>query len=390
MELKKIINSKYFVRSLCVFVTFFMGTVLKVKAKWLALSFLGLLPAPFSIPILIISIIKILIIYNSSTNINYYIFIFVISLVISLIENIEEKISYSVSLVFLFFTIAIPFNHFLTRTIDIDNISFLVYVFVLVGITSQLTGRFIPQKKITLENLITQAKITLSDTFTVLLEIMDERKHHLVKKRFPKTTKLLDRYWPIAKFSIYRVFAVATVIGTAYVLTTAEVGRLNFYRDFFSSHQIKEYLFTSGFINLTIIIMSITCIVGLLVSKRVFLRVPFILLVFLLGNWLTTTIYQEKTELIRYSVWIWSVKPDKVHEAWTDVTISGRNFKENPFSANVYVHGVGHRVISWTDREIIFRTDPTITTSGKLFIKNIEGKISNQIDFEYNPQLKSK
>ena len=80
---------------------------------------------------------------------------------------------------------------------------------------------------------------------------------------------------------------------------------------------------------------------------------------------------------------VWKVRGYGLYEPWVDVFIDGRKFHDTPFRGKVLVNGVEQRIVGWTDHEIIFRTNPTTTKSGKLTVIRNDGAKSNQVYFEY-------
>ena len=80
---------------------------------------------------------------------------------------------------------------------------------------------------------------------------------------------------------------------------------------------------------------------------------------------------------------IWSVSPNETAEPWVDVTITGRNFGEMPFIGKVYIDGVEQRIMRWKKDEIIFRTNPLTTRSGRLAVRGLSKAVSNAVTFVY-------
>lgn len=85
------------------------------------------------------------------------------------------------------------------------------------------------------------------------------------------------------------------------------------------------------------------------------------------------------------SVHLVSISPSSVSEAWVDVTLTGKNFQDEPFRGQVLLgpEKVPQRVISWTDEKIIFRTNPELTKSGDICIASRSKGISNCLPFGY-------
>jgi len=81
-----------------------------------------------------------------------------------------------------------------------------------------------------------------------------------------------------------------------------------------------------------------------------------------------------------------SVSPNPAGEAWTDIVITGKNFRNIPFVGKVYIDGVeqGEYVVLWSDEQIVFRTSPTITRSGFIKVVPLDRSSSNAVHFEYD------
>lgn len=83
---------------------------------------------------------------------------------------------------------------------------------------------------------------------------------------------------------------------------------------------------------------------------------------------------------------IFSVSPSRTSEAWTDVVITGKNFRDLPFVGKLYIGDVeqGEYMIYWSDEKVIFRTTPDLTRSGFVKIVPLDREPSNMFLFEYN------
>lgn len=81
---------------------------------------------------------------------------------------------------------------------------------------------------------------------------------------------------------------------------------------------------------------------------------------------------------------IFSLSIPETSEAWVDIVVYGKNFKDKPFIGKLYIDGVEQRVISWTDQAITFRTNPQTTKTGMITIVTTQNKKSNSIDFKYD------
>jgi len=82
---------------------------------------------------------------------------------------------------------------------------------------------------------------------------------------------------------------------------------------------------------------------------------------------------------------ILSVSPDVTSEAWTDVVIYGKNFRNIPFVGKLYIGDIeqGEYMIYWSDEKIVFRTSPDLTRSGKVKVVPLDRASSNTAPFQY-------
>jgi hypothetical protein len=80
------------------------------------------------------------------------------------------------------------------------------------------------------------------------------------------------------------------------------------------------------------------------------------------------------------------ISPSQTNEAWTDVVVTGKNFRDKPFVGKIVIDGIeqGVYVLDWTDQMVVFRTSPEITKSGMLQLVPFDRKPSNQVPFSYN------
>lgn len=100
---------------------------------------------------------------------------------------------------------------------------------------------------------------------------------------------------------------------------------------------------------------------------------------YLTSNWLISnmTEFKDSPSLLK-------VNPPSVSEAWTDVVLTGKNFRDKPFVGKVYIDDSEQLVVLyWSDDKIIFRTNPEKTKSGKLFVAPQDRNITNSIPFVY-------
>jgi len=108
------------------------------------------------------------------------------------------------------------------------------------------------------------------------------------------------------------------------------------------------------------------------------------LLTFLVFNLLSGKIVSKSIEFETRPK-ILSVSPDVTSEAWTDVVIYGKNFRNIPFVGKLYIGDIeqGEYMIYWSDEKIIFRTSPDLTRSGKVKVVPLDRASSNTAPFQY-------
>ena len=73
------------------------------------------------------------------------------------------------------------------------------------------------------------------------------------------------------------------------------------------------------------------------------------------------------------------------NEAWTDVVIYGKNFRNIPFVGKLYIGDIeqGEYMIYWSDEKIVFRTSPDLTRSGQVKVAPLDRGPSNTVLFKY-------
>jgi hypothetical protein len=183
----------------------------------------------------------------------------------------------------------------------------------------------------------------------------------------------------IIRFLISLPFIAASVIFVKRILESL-TSTVRLYQDFYPDSADSKFIFSTAVYIFPIILLTLILIpvLGKTYHHAVMVSCTLSLIALLTTNRITDITTPFKNE-----VFIKRVTPSSTAEAWVDVNIIGINFKENPFIGVVKVAGVRHRVIKWTDKIIIFRTDPTTTKSGPVKVFSFNGKSSNQVNFEY-------
>lgn len=156
-------------------------------------------------------------------------------------------------------------------------------------------------------------------------------------------------------------------------------------------HIYSEYYGTNGFYyflrfnSLKLIILYIFSVfVGIKSFKFYRYHLPAILIIVLVISFFQPRLVgMDKSTLVVPR--ITTISPNTIHESWTDVVVNGHNFKDLPFEGKVVLGGVDqYLIISWTDKKIIFRTNPDTTKTGKLIVITKDGKKSNQVELKYS------
>lgn len=208
--------------------------------------------------------------------------------------------------------------------------------------------------------------------------VYTSRLYSLVIFLLVHTIRSLIRYGPYVLFG-----------GLLWKQINNLLGYLNLYQEFYIENQSQFFWSNTGnYLALFLsVLLSIYFLIVVLVviPKRLNLRITALIAVlFLFVSINVARKIFNHTSSFQYGVIIWSVSPNDSREPWVDVTIGGRNFSDLPFVGKVYIDGVEQRVIHWSDKEVVFRTNPSTTRSGKITIVTAEDKKSNRFDFSYS------
>lgn len=84
-----------------------------------------------------------------------------------------------------------------------------------------------------------------------------------------------------------------------------------------------------------------------------------------------------KAKLFRLSI-------PQTSEAWVDVAIQGINLKDVPFVGKVYIDNSEQRIISWSDKQVVFRTTPQYTKTGNVYVVTQDNQKTDSLHFEYD------
>lgn len=347
---------------------------------WLILSLLVMVPTQVALVAWAIILAKTLLVPWFIFSKTLYLLIF-ISIVLSR-GQVKGKIVYKASLFFLILTIIIILFGDLSKLFSIENTALLTYGFLTIGVVQEIAS-----------DMSVRAKRLSSFDFlnfiilfsTLVYSFFDEKRHDVIEKYYLPSSKVLRKHWPRIIRSTYALALVISSFYPAYLAFVKERERIKLFVNFFPSNQIIKYLLFTGKYELPVLLITITLVILVYFSKKIAFKIPIIISTFLISHAIAGSIYLSTTRNVRDKAYIWSVTPNQVSEIWTDITVTGVNFKERPFDAFIYVNNIPHRVISWTDREVVFRTDPTLTESGKIRLVNIDRVGSNEVDFTYTP-----
>lgn len=156
----------------------------------------------------------------------------------------------------------------------------------------------------------------------------------------------------------------------------------NAYQVFYASSFTKTFL-----VHYLLPVLAITAIFIFLlfrIHKAVKLNIFLILLVLIAYRIFFLKADSVLTEF-KLKPTIFSINPSVVTEAWTDVVITGMNFRDIPFVGKVYVGGLPQteNVYYWSDSKIIFRTAPNLSKTGDVQVLPLDRPATNKIPFKY-------
>lgn len=180
---------------------------------------------------------------------------------------------------------------------------------------------------------------------------------------------------------IYKTAAIVLIIKLLILITSSFNDSVKLYLDYFPKMQLQLFFSKTGWQILVVYLVLVPSYDRFIRNSKHKLLITLTLLSIL---WWGQRMAIDDTTSFRNQVIILEVKPNNISEPWVDVTIEGRNFNELPFYGGVLVDKQKQRIIKWSDREIIFRTDPSVTKTGRLIVERVDGKASNSINFIYS------
>ena len=317
-------------------------------------------------------------------------------IILTLRARISSTISVIIYIVFIGFTLL--FSLFGMSTIT-ERLGVWIYIFLFCSVLGKLLenyyhiepryggGRLI--EKLLLYVPPKTRSIVIKNLSFINIKLKDNYKYKFINlfsflrgRFFVETSKFIKKYHYIWA-SLFNI--VFTLI--SYLLLRVVIGHLlgilNFYESYFQHHQILElYKRTGMFIAIFYILLTCTLVIGIAVIKK-FRKTMILVYIFVL-LYGSDYIFDKTTLNLRNKIVIWEIKPSVITDIWVDVTITGINFTDNINGGAVRINGVNQRIMSWKDREIVFRTDPEKTMSGNLEVDVFDQhRNSNSIAIDY-------
>ncbi len=227
----------------------------------------------------------------------------------------------------------------------------------------------------------------LFSTIQTIFELNNSKIRSMTLRYFVKN---LFRFEPISdqkvikipeKFLkvLYAIFLVYVFYSTSFHIYQA----IEKYKQFYPTSYLGKFSF-SFLLPEFILVLTLSL---LYLYKRVVIVKSKILLVVIF-----TVFYFSTRQIIYQSLsfeslpTIFSVSPEHTNEAWVDVVVKGKNFRNIPFIGKVYISDIeqGEYLVLWSDEKIVFRTSPTLTTTGEIKVVPLDRKPSNSVPFMYN------
>lgn len=186
---------------------------------------------------------------------------------------------------------------------------------------------------------------------------------------------------PIIKKVFYLLLLLASGYFSLNIISKIKHG-FALFAEFFPEFRLHPMAIVYGLITglLIIVVVLFVCKYRKLFfdHKLLFVLLLFILsqLIGLVTAGMTTFEHQPK---------IFTISPGSTQEAWTDITVTGRNFQDLPFVGKIYLNEVeqGEYMVSWSDRRVVFRTSPRLSKSGTLCLQTMSKGRTNCQKFEY-------
>lgn len=338
----------------------------------------------------------------------FYVSIFFIWLVILVKYSLDGNISLFFALIF--FITAVVLAIFKQYQL-VEQTASWVYLFLAATVVQKIYGKIKPQqelvslskfvpKKIIQNNKIIDFILFFSATVVIIIYkvIKFLRLNVFLTKYVPGWEDLYkimidfiaphkDR--PTIDWSryqkIFRLILVIAWVLLGYLLITI-LGEFQIYQRVFFNYfpEGQNTLFIDKTAKYLFILYASSALLLIVLSKifkstkKVFIALAVAFIVLKTGK-----VIFEQTTTFKNQVVLWSARVNDTNEAWVDVFVKGQNLKNLPFKGKVYVDGNEQRIIRWSDKEVIFRTNPLLTKSGKVEIVTYDGQRTNSLGFSY-------
>jgi len=268
------------------------------------------------------------------------------------------------------------------------KISFKVSIFISIGILILIPASLTIDSNIYTEKTAIWVNLfLLSAILQHIFEVLRKDKDTLSAKQFFKNILNIKfepifvapkKRSPVAKFVFFILSTV--LLGLAFFNI---FNKLPMFKSFYPKHYVV--VFTSHLV-LPQIILILSLFVLFLATKKYFKNV------FFAGMVLSLIFFIGSRKIVKNSLWfekssrIISVTPSKISEAWTDVVITGKNFRNIPFVGKIQIDGTeqGQYMVYWSDEKIVFRTSPDLTRSGDVQVIPLNRTPSNKVPFVYS------
>lgn len=179
------------------------------------------------------------------------------------------------------------------------------------------------------------------------------------------------------------ILEVAAISIFVYVTLFKIVNPLKEFREYYPDSYMEKY-WTNLIIPEAILVILLVTVFKLIRKKTMNLTITLIVLLTFFG--IASKKIINKSLEFQFVPRVISVTPSVVSEAWTDIVVTGKNFRDIPFVGKIYINDVeqGQYLISWSDEQIVFRTNPDITKSGQIWVSPFGRASSNKVDFVYH------
>lgn len=226
----------------------------------------------------------------------------------------------------------------------------------------------------------------LSSILQKIREVISGSTDALSVKRFVKDI-LNIKFEPVIIHPKKRPYVAKFIFLTSALVLLATsfnniLNKLSIYRSFYSQNYVMRFL---GYMVVPQVLLILFTLIIFLLTKRYFKNTFFFFLIFSLIFFFFSKKMTSLMLKFENTTKIVTVTPNVVNEVWTDVVISGKNFRNMPFVGRIMIDGIeqGEYLVYWSDEKIIFRTSPDLTKSGQLQVIPLDKTPSNRVPFTY-------